>query len=335
MTEIRLFVGRGAEGSIPSALAHFPRLFLAVILGLGVLTGCSSEPQHESPVVSDSQPGRHAPTIKSASVTPNPVIRNTAITVALEKDPYLTYGYQWFINQIAVQGETTATLNYVGLRRGDVISVEVTASNAQGERAVYRTPAVMVANSPPTITRVVLEHDLGQGNSRLIAKVEASDADQDDVRYVYLWLRNGTTMKEGPENVLDTVGLARKDIVTVEVTAYDLDGPGAPSRAIPLVVDNNPPSIISHPMMVSNTQSYEYTVQAKDSDGDPVTFALEISPPGMRINQTTGRLVWNIPPTATGTHHVKIMAMDGQGGRGWQEFDLAVPATVPISASKS
>lgn len=267
-------------------------------------------------------------------MVPNPVVRHAPITVSVEKDEVqghaLTYRYHWFINKIPVQGETTSSLHSPMLRRGDVLSVEVVASNAQGENVSYRTPSVTVANAPPTITRVVLEQDLSQGNSRLVAKAEAFDADQDDIRYEYRWLRNDSMVKEGPENVLETAALARKDIVTVEVTPYDLDGAGPSARATPLVVDNNPPRIVSQPSVVTNAESYEYAVQAKDPDGDAVIFALETAPPGMTVDQATGRLNWKISPALRGTHHVKIMVVDGQGGRGWQEFDLSVPATAQL-----
>ncbi len=327
--------GRRAERPSPSALHCSVRVLLSLVVGLGAVAGCSGEGRHDgSPVSSNQQPSLHPPIIRSAAVVPNPLVRTAPISVSVEKEEVqghaLTYRYQWFINKIPVQGETTTSLNYPSLRRGDIVSVEVVASNAQGESVTYRTPSVTVANAPPTITRVVLEQDLSQGNSRLVAKAEASDADQDDIHYVYRWLRNDLMMKEGPENVLETTALARKDIVTVEVTPHDLDGAGQPARATPLIVENNPPRIVSQPSVVTNSESYEYAVQAKDPDGDAVTFSLETAPPDMTIDQATGRLNLKISPALRGTHHVKIMVVDGQGGRGWQEFDLAVPTTAQL-----
>ena len=99
-----------------------------------------------------------------------------------------------------------------------------------------------------------------------------------------------------------------------------------PARATPLVVGNNPPRILSQPSVVTNPGSYEYMVEARDPDGDIVSFELETAPQGMTIDHATGRLVWKISPPISGTHHVKLIVLDGQGARGWQEFDLTAPA---------
>ena len=78
---------------------------------------------------------------------------------------------------------------------------------------------------------------------------------------------------------------------------------------------------------------YEYVVQAKDVDGDTVSFRLETAPPGMTIDRVTGLLSWLVNPGLAGTHRVKVMADDGQGGMAWQEFEVSIPSTAQSSAS--
>jgi Putative Ig domain len=323
---------RRAEGTSPSALRRSSHVFLSLLLGLTVVAGCTGEERHEgSPAVSHPPP--NAPTnqslvIQSAHLVPNPVQRNALVSVSVDKDEIhgqgLTYRYQWYVNGIAVYGATNVSFDPSSLRRGDVVTAEVVASNGQGESVPYKASPATVSNVPPTISRIVLEQNSSEGESRLLAKVEAVDADQDDIRYVYRWLRNNSMVKEGSENVLATTGLARKDIVTVEVTPYDLDGAGLPARAAPLAVGNNPPRILSQPSVVTNPEAYEYLVEAKDPDGDPVHFELESAPAGMTIDRATGRLNWKLSPALNGTHHVKLVVLDEEGGRGWQEFDLSL-----------
>jgi hypothetical protein len=67
-------------------------------------------------------------------------------------------------------------------------------------------------------------------------------------------------------------------------------------------------------------------VKAVDADGDPLSFLLEAAPPGMVIDKETGHLVWQIPPDQLGSHRVRIVAEDGQGGKAFQEFDFPLPA---------
>ena len=327
---------RKAEGTPPSALRCSSHIFLSLLLGLTVLVACTGEARHEGgPAVSHPPP--KAPTnqssvIQSAHLVPNPVLRNALVTISVDKDEIrgqgLTYRYQWYVNGVAVYGATRVSFDPASLRRGDVVTAEVLASNAQGESVSYTASPATVSNAPPIISRVVLEQDSSQGESRLLAKVEAVDADQDDIRYVYRWLRNNSMVKEGSENVLATTGLARKDIVTVEVTPYDLDGAGLPARAAPLAVGNNPPRILSQPAVVTNPDVYEYLVEAKDPDGDPVHFELESAPAGMTVDRATGRLNWRLSPDLNGTHHVKLVVLDDEGGRGWQEFDLSLALPV-------
>jgi hypothetical protein len=111
----------------------------------------------------------------------------------------------------------------------------------------------------------------------------------------------------------------------VEVIPHDDDGPGTPVRAKPMVGSNNAPNIVSHPNMMANAELYEYAVEAKDPEGEAVSYELEIGPPGMVIDKASGRVVWKVPSSLKGIHHVKIVVADAKGARSWQEFDLSIP----------
>jgi hypothetical protein len=191
---------------------------------------------------------------------------------------------------------------------------------------------VTVGNAPPVVENVVLEQDLAR--RRLSAKVQASDADHDDIHFVFRWLRNDKVVSEGPKEGFEAASLGENDIVTVEVVPYDSEGAGEPFRARPLVGTNNAPNIVSHPNMMANAESYEYAVEAKDPEGDAVSFELETGPTGMVIDKASGRVTWKVPPSLHGTHHVKIVAADAKGARSWQEFDLSIPSS-PGSAVTS
>ena len=324
-----------AEKQIFSALQSCSILLL-VTLAMSPLPGCSRERSADHASVSQ-QAGALSPLslIKTAVVEPNPIVRDEPIEIDLDVDERagdeLTYAYQWYINRVAVHGATSQTFDGANLRRGDVVHAEVIGFNEQGQRAAYRTAGVTVENAPPVIQKVAIEHDLPQ--RRLLAKVEASDADHDDIRFVYRWYRNDKVVSEGSTEVLDAASLADKDVVTVEVIPYDGDGPGEPVRATPLVGTNNAPNIVSHPNMMANAEHYEYAVEAKDPEGDAVVFELETGPAGMVIDKASGRVMWNVPPSLKGTHHVKIVVADVKGARSWQEFDLSIPSSATSTAA--
>jgi hypothetical protein len=320
-----------AENGDFSARGLFLIFLVLALTSSTVFLGCSREQPADH--VSASHPsGSLSPLslIRRAVVEPDPVLRDAPVEVAVEVDQSrsdeLTYEYQWYINRVAVHEATDTVFDPTSLRRGDVVQVEIIGINETGQRASIRTPAVTVANAPPIVENVVLEQD--PPRRRLLARVQASDADDDDIHFVFRWLQNGKLASEGTKDVFDTTGLAQNDVVTVEVVPHDHDGPGDPVRAAPLVGSNNAPSILSHPKVMANAELYEYAVEAKDPEGDAVLFELETGPTGMAIDKTSGRVIWKVPPALTGTHHVKIVAADAKGARTWQEFDLAIPATI-------
>jgi putative Ig domain-containing protein len=50
------------------------------------------------------------------------------------------------------------------------------------------------------------------------------------------------------------------------------------------------------PLATSAGLTFHYDVQATDSDGDPLTYAITQNPGGMTIDSATGRIAW--PTTA-------------------------------------
>ncbi len=307
-------------------------MVLVLLVTLTAFAGCSRPDDGNSTPVSQrasNQPSLSG--INRVGIVPNPMVRSTPLTALIEKDgaqgEASSYRYQWFVNKIAVQGATTSSFDTSTLHRGDRIHVVVTGSNVKGDGGSLQASPVTVPNAPPVIRSVALEQEVTSAGSRLLARVEASDADQDDIQFQFRWLRNDKVVSEGSENTVVLSELAQSDILTVEATPYDSDGAGKPLRAAPLVVGNNPPRILSVPMMMSSAEIYEYAVRAEDPDGDPVSFELEGAPSGMTIDRAAGQVVWRPGVGISGTHHVKIIAADGKGARVWQEFDVSVPTT--------
>jgi hypothetical protein len=238
-----------------------------------------------------------------------------------------TSRFRWFINGNAVTGVSGPELRPDLIRRGDMVAVEVIASDGQIESMPYRTEDIEVINSPPIVTRVTIEAEGGSVPGRIHANVEAADPDHDEIQLAYRWWRNDKLIKEGADRVLDTSGFSRKDVLGVEVVARDQEKESAAVRATPIVLGNSAPEITSTPGPMSSREQYDYLVKVTDIDGDPVAFSLETAPPGMSIDRATGRITWNVTPGLSGTHRVKIIADDGQGGTTWQEFEITIPST--------
>ncbi len=321
----------GRDFPLPALLDTSPTV-LVLLVALTVFIGCSRPDDRNSTPLSQQTPDQASFLgIRNVAIVPNPVVRTTPLAVLIEQEgaegETSSYRYQWFVNKIAVQGATASSFDTSTLHRGDRVHVVVTRSDVKRASVSFESSSVTIPNAPPVIRSVALELEVTSAGSRLLAKVEAFDADQDDIQFQFRWLRNDKVVSEGSEDTIVLSELAQSDIVTVEATPYDHDGAGKSLRAAPLVVGNNPPKILSVPMMMSSGELYEYVVRAEDPDGDPVSFELEGGPSGMTIDRAAGQVVWRPGAGISGTHHVKVIAADGKGARAWQEFDVSVPTT--------
>ena len=318
----------------------FPQAFRLPLMALAAAAywGCSSSPQ-DGPAVGGGERSNHPPTIRLVTIVPDPLVLAAPITAhVVADDPdgtEPTTRFQWIVNEVPVLGATGLELAPNHVKRGDQVALEVIATDGQSESPPYRTGPVTVVNTPPLISHVVVETESPGNGNRVYAKVTAVDPDRDEIHYTYRWWRNDKQIQEGEESVLDTTGFGRKDVIVVEVIAQDQDAAAAPVRSAPSALGNSPPLIVSEPVPLTNRALYEYLVQAKDVDGDNVTYALETGPPGMTIDTATGQVTWKLVSGVAGTHRVKVMAEDGQGGAAWQEFELSIPSTAQSMAQPS
>jgi len=299
--------------------------------------GCNSStaPGNESSSPSDASPQRPA-TIRLATITPDPITLNETVKVMIETDGSESrtggFQYQWIVNGAPLRDQTGSTLTPSMLTRGDRVTVDLvpTRGTVQGTR--YQAGPVVVGNTPPVVSHISIERP-ADPHAPVFAKMEAVDADQDEMQFDFRWWHNNKLVKQGPESTLDTEGFQTKDTLEVEVTPRDQLSVGKVVRSESTYVGNSPPKIVSAPAVLIGRERYEYTVKAVDGDGDPVSFLLEAAPPGMVIDKETGHLVWQIPPGQLGSQRVRIVAEDGQGGKAFQEFHFTLPA--PIATAKS
>ena len=235
------------------------------------------------------------------------------------------FHYQWMVNGDPLRGQTGPTLTPNMLKRGDRVTVGLVPTRGTVQGTPYQAGPVVVGNTPPVVAQLSIERPANP-HAPVLAKMEAVDADRDEMQFDFRWWRNNKVVKQGPEETLDTTGFQARDTLEVEVTPRDQSSVGKAVRSESVYVGNSPPKIVSAPTDLIGRDRYEYTVKAVDADGDPLSFLLEVGPQGMVIDKETGNLVWQIPPDLLGSHRVRIVAEDGQGGRAFQEFDFPLPA---------
>ncbi|MCX5723711.1 MAG: putative Ig domain-containing protein [Nitrospirae bacterium] len=306
------------------------RFLLAMSL---IASGCTAESSPEGGSGSGLS-GNHRPVIREATISPSPLVRETAISVQIHADDQdrdtLTFHHQWMANGHPLNGQTSPTLSPDFLRQGDSVSVEIVPDDGKERGATYRTAAVTVMNTPPIISSLSIRPQPAKPGDRLEAFAEADDPDRDRFELSFRWWRNATVAKEGDGAILDTTGFSLTDVVTVEVTPRDRTSVGRPVKSEPLALGNSPPTILSTPPAPVGRERYEYVVKAIDPEGDNIHYRLEAAPPGMTIEIDTGHIVWRVAPDLTGTYKVRVVAEDTQGATAFQEFSVTL--TNPISA---
>jgi len=76
---------------------------------------------------------------------------------------------------------------------------------------------------------------------------------------------------------------------------------------------NVAPIIISEPIITATEdQLYSYQVEAKDPDGDSLTYLLAPSPEGMSINSENGLITWTPTNKQVGVNLVEVKISDGK-----------------------
>ena len=71
---------------------------------------------------------------------------------------------------------------------------------------------------------------------------------------------------------------------------------------------------------------YSYQVIATDPEGDVLTYALLVAPPGMTVDPQSGLIEWLVTSKQLGTHDVTVEVSDGQGNTDVQMFALEIAA---------
>ncbi len=305
---------------------------LVFLLSTGLpllLPGCEGNAQNlsfDQTSQSRDNQSRSGPVILSAKIVPNPLTKNAPLEVHVEANASnlvpVTFQYQWIVNGVPVDGATSRTFDPLRLKLGDRVSVAITPLTVSGQGAPYHVAESTIRNSLPILRTVVIRQKEARITTRLDAEVDVVDVDQDLVHLTYTWRCNDRIVKEGEEAVLTLTGCRRGEYVTVEAVPADLEGVGQSLRSEAVIIENSPPTVTAPPPPMTNLERYEYLVQARDVDGDPLKFWLSVAPPGMTIDQDRGRILWVIPPGTSGKHTAKIVVEDSHGGSAIQEIEL-------------
>lgn len=164
------------------------------------------------------------------------------------------------------------------------------------------------------------------------ATITCYATDQDGNTLTYNWTKTGGTISVS-ESGSTIIWTAPATTGTYTITCTVSDGESSDTESFNITVSEPPnqaPVITSVPVTsVILGETYTYTVEAADPDGDDLTYSLLTgSPSDMSIDENSGVITWF--PTATGDFDVTVEVSDGSESA-TQSFTITVDKVLLVS----
>jgi hypothetical protein len=314
-------------------------LVQVIYVSIGVITlaafgliGCNFDSSQTDAMGSGNAGPNHPPIIRSVTIAPVPIVREGVVTATVDAEDLdrdaLTFTFTWIVNDEPRLEEVSPILHPERLNLGDRVTVEAIPHDGKVAGPPVRSQSVVVGNTQPVIRALTIQPGNAKVGDRLVATVEGSDIDGEEIRYTYRWSQNNQVVAEGDQGMLDTTGFARGDVITVSATPHDRGSHGKEHQSELLTLLNSPPKFTSSAPGVLAQGHYSYVVSAVDPENDPLTFALESAPSGMTIDEKAGRIQWKVPVAPAGVYKVKILVKDDHQGWASQEIDVTIGNSV-------
>lgn len=190
---------------------------------------------------------------------------------------------------------------------GSPVQVSGISSGSSAELAVAED-----RGRPPVIEKVSFEPGFPVTGEQLLARVQASDPDGDEIKVRYRWEIDGEAVQESEDSTLNSP-LHRGAFIEVAVIASNSSADSGPVK-VSVFVGNASPTLRLAGQSLGGDNTYRATIEAADAEGDPVKFALKTGPPGMNIDPDTGIVQWLVRPEETGSgYEVQVAARDSEG----------------------
>lgn len=239
--------------------------------------------------------------------------------------------------QTVFDGANTAVTD-VALQNGVTHAYTVVAVDAQGRASVESGPCQAVPQAGIGATGPAPAPPTAFACRPKEVKADLTFTPSADTAYTRVYRSEGA----GPEALVGTTaGGVFADFGLVPNATYrwtlEAVGPGGAisarssvcvakltSRGTPPPT-NLPPAFTSAPLTAALEDVYYlYDAVASDPEGGATVYSLAVAPPGMSIDETTGRIAWAPSRSQIGAHPVEVRATDPLGAYGSQAYVVDV-----------
>jgi hypothetical protein len=293
-------------------------ILIGMFAGAAVFSGCNSEKHSPGDGVSEPgqliKPQQHSGTLPVKIL---PVLPTSSDNLQAIFSDGSTLGLRWEKNGQVLENEKTPRLGMRQFARGDTISLTVTSGGKTGKAIVQ------IANSLPEIRSARFTPECICRGENVTVVADGFDADGDGVKFSYNWIINGDSIPQDSD-VLQGDKFKKGDKVSVIIVPQDNYGAGKPFKSQLISIPNASPWFVSIPPTDFKGNMYSYAAEARDPDGDAITYSLVTFPEGMKINSKNGMVTWPISTTSAGNHVIEVAAQDSEGAKASQKYSLKV-----------
>jgi hypothetical protein len=226
------------------------------------------------------------------------------------KEPPKIGDVLWYVNDVEFRGG--ARLDPSRFAKGNRIHARASILYG-GEERQMDLPVVVAGNSPPWIEDAHLEPQGPFTESVVRAVVKATDPDGDPLTFRYTWFVDDRKVLEGGDTFALN-GVKKGSWIHFKVIPNDGSTDGGWKYSPKYKVLNSPPVVkTAPPVSLAPGGVFTHTIEARDPDGDPLTFSLGKAPTGMTLSGATLR--WTVPEDAYGKNvEVVVIVSDNDGG---------------------
>jgi len=253
----------------------------------GVDTG---EPVTSDPVTVVNAP----PSLADVSIEPaaprvgTPLVATPGELADLDDDA-VELEYLWTVD--GVESGTTAELPGTRFVGGQEVVLTVTPHDGTdaGEPV---TASVVIGNSPPVVTEVLLSPASPDTDDDVVATVTARDPDGEAFTLDYAWTVDGTALSVTGDTLAGDTWFDKHDPISVTVTASDDTESGTPLTSDTLYAINTPPpapELVFSPAEPTDVEDVQCVIDAQDPDldGDSITYTFAWTRNGTAFTSAT------------------------------------------------
>ena len=257
----------------------------------------------------------------------------------LEQKAFLRFSGSPILRFIFLPLVVMAILAVPGCKGKSSPTGQLASTNTSSEQATG-TPGAAATGETVTVEKIIVPGAPDVANPVLISHIEitprapkvgdtitinlipAAGVALSSVPAVFEWKKNGEKLSETSNSLSVDSRFKRDDKVEATVMVDSGKGPKR-SWLASVVIGNSPPVITPATELVKvNAGTFSFQVNAKDADGDQLTYTLKSGPPGTTVDPATGKVTFTAPSDNKAILPIAVIVSDGHGGEAIFNFEM-------------